>query len=177
MLYGGSTIGSRSLGSVVKSTFLNVPTRRMVQSLFLPETNEVYLILVTIDHDDISQTIRAVNNNVNIVSNGNTFTAFPHKVILPDNREGAAPRAKLVIGNTSREIITEIRLITTPPTITLQVIRAADPDTIEVVYENFTMRNVKWDKTQISGELMHEQIELEAFPMGTFNPSEFPGML
>lgn len=177
MLFGGSSIGSRHYGAHIKSTFSAVPTRRMIQSAFAQETNEVYLILVTVDHDDISTPIRAVNNNVDIVSNGNTYVAFPHQVILPDDREESAPRAKLIMDNTSREIVTEIRLISTAPTVTIQVVRAADPDTLEAFWSDFILKNVKWNRSNISGELMHEQIELEAFPKGTFNPAEAPGML
>ena len=151
-------------------------TNTTKQQAFLQETDQVFLVLLTIAHADISPSITVVNNNADIVSNGTTFTALPFDITLPDNKENSPTRATLSIDNVSREIATHIRNITTAPTITIQVIRAADPDTIEIEFVPLTLRNVSWNFTTISGELVGENMETEPYPAGQFSPAFFPGM-
>ncbi|MBT6048968.1 MAG: DUF1833 family protein [Candidatus Scalindua sp.] len=145
------------------------------QQAFLPETSEVYLVLLTISQADVT-TLRVVNNNEDVTSNGNVFTGFPFEIQLPDQREDSPPNAQLTIDNTSREIAQAIRNMTSPATILIEVIRAADPDTIEKTYAVFTLRNVEWDATRVTGDLILEDVEREPFPAGQFSPAEFPGL-
>ena len=147
----------------------------MKQQAFLQETSDVFLILLTISHADISD-ITLVNNNEDIVSNSVTFTAIPFNITLPDSRENAPPRATVSIDNVSREIATHIRNITTPPTITISVTRAAAPDTLEITFAPLTLRNVRWDFTTISGELVGEDMAIEPYPAGQMSPSLFPSI-
>jgi hypothetical protein len=146
------------------------------QSAFLQETEEVYLILLTIAHADLASSIRVVDNNEDITSNGNLFTAFPFQADLPDSREDAPARAKLVIDNTSQEIAQAIRTITSAASITIEVIRAADPDTIEKTWSTFTLRNVEWGSDTVQGDLILEDVENEPYPFAEFNPAQFQGM-
>jgi len=146
------------------------------QQAFLQETSDVFLVLLTISHADISPDVTVVNNNEDIVSNSVTFTAFPFDITLPDNRENSPTRATLTIDNVSREIATHIRNITSAPTVTIQVIRAADPDTIEIDFVPLTLRNVSWNFTTVSGELVAENMEMEPYPAGQFSPAYFPAI-
>jgi hypothetical protein len=146
------------------------------QSAFLEETDEVYLVLLTITQADLAAPLRVVNNTVDIVSNSNTFSGFPFRAKLPDMREDAAPRAQIEIDNTSQEIAQAIRLMTTAATILIQVIRAEAPDTIEKSYATFNLRNVTWDVSRVTGDLILEEVETEPFPAGDFNPAEFPAL-
>lgn len=148
----------------------------MQQSAFAPETDEVYLVLLTIDEASLSSPIRVVNNNEDITSNGNLFTAFPFKAELPNSKEGSATTAKLIIDNTSREIAEAIRTITSTATVLIQVIRAADPDTIEKTFAPFDLRNVKWNASEVSGDLFTENLDSEPFPAGEFTPAGFPAI-
>ncbi len=146
------------------------------QAAFLQDTDEVFLALLTIAHADISPSIRVVNNTENITSNGNVFTAFPFDIELPDARETGVPRARLTIDNVSREIAQSIRLITTAPTVTIEIVMASDPDTVEQTWADMTLKNVKWDMFKMSGDLIFEEIEVEPFPAGQFSPASFPGL-
>ncbi|MBT6048741.1 MAG: DUF1833 family protein [Candidatus Scalindua sp.] len=145
------------------------------QQAFLRETSDVFLILLTVSHADISD-INLVNNNENITSNSVVFTAMPFTITLPDSKENAPPRSTVTIDNVSREISTHIRNITTPPTITISVIRAAAPDTLEITFAPLTLRNVHWDFTTLSGELVGENMEAEPYPAGQMSPAFFPSI-
>lgn len=146
------------------------------QAAFLQETDDVFLVLLTIDHTDINPPIRVVNNNEDITSNGNVFVAYPFDIQLPDSMEDSPPRARLVIDNISREIAQAIRNISTPATVLIEIIRAADPDTIEMTFATFNLKNVKWDVFKVSGDLVMENMEIEPFPAGQFSPAYFPGL-
>lgn len=144
---------------------------------FAQETDDVFLVLLTIAHADISPSIRVVNDNQNITSNSNLFTAFPFDILLPDSKEESVPRAQLSIDNVSREIQQHIRSITTPPTVAIEIIRAEAPDTIEKSWSPFTLRNVEWDFANMTGDLLLENIQIEPFPLGLFSPADFPGVV
>lgn len=151
-------------------------TVALTTSAFAADTDDVWLVLVTIDHADLSVPIRVVNNTQDVTSRGDTFTAFPFDVSLPDAREDAPPRARLVIDNVSREIAQAIRTVTGAPSVTLEVIRAADPDTVEMSMPNFTLRNVRWDAAKVQGDLVLEDFTAEPYPAGIFSPASFPGL-
>lgn len=152
-------------------------TTELTTSAFAQETDEVWLVLITIDHDDLSQAIRVVNNTEDVTSRGDTYTAFPFDITLPDAREDAPPRARLVIDNVSREIAEAVRSISSAASVTLEVIRAADPDVVERSWPFFKLRNVKWDVGKVSGDLTLEDFTSEPYPAGIFSPASFPGLL
>ncbi len=150
-------------------------TNALKEAAYLQETDDVFLVLLTITHDDITP-IRVVNNNENITSDSNLFVAYPFEITLPDSTGDGTPSAQLVIDNVSREIAESIRNISTAPKVTISVIRAADPDTIEITFAPFTLRNVKWDMMKSSGDLSMEDIAIEPFPIGQFSPAQFQGL-
>lgn len=146
------------------------------REVYDPETAQAFLILLTIDHADINPPIRVVNNTKNITSRGDEFIAFPFNIDLPDSTKDVGPRARLTIDNVSREIAQSIRLITTVATVLIEVIRASDPDTVEINFPLFNLRNVTWDVLQVSGDLTVEDLTTEPFPVGQFTPAHFPGI-
>ena len=151
-------------------------TNAFREAAYSQETDDVFLVLLKIDHDDIDPAIRVVNNNESITSNGETFVAFPFELTLPDSRGDGTPTARLVIDNVSREIAESLRSITSAPQITIEVVRAAAPNTVEITFAPFTLRNVRWDMRKVSGDLMMEEIAIEPFPIGQFAPAQFQGL-
>ena len=134
-------------------------------------------VLLKIDHADLSTPIRLVNNKVEIISNGETFNAFPFRISLPDNLEDAPPRAQLRIDNVSREIGEAIRSISTPADVTIQVVRQDDPDTIEASWPAMRLTNARYDALTVRGDLEFEDLTREPYPAHTFSPAEFPGLV
>ncbi len=139
--------------------------------------SDLPLVLLTIDHDDIDPAIRVVANKVDITSNGETFSAFPFEITLPDNLEDAPPRARLKIDNVSREIAQAIRDISTPADVTIQVVRQDDFDTVEMTWPAMRLTNVRWNALTVEGDLEFENLTSEPYPAHTFSPAEFPGLV
>lgn len=142
---------------------------------FEQQTDEVFLVLLQITHPNIPDAIRVVNNNENITSNGELYVAYPFEIELPGEDSEQPPLARLRIDNVDRLLVATVREIATPPQVTIRVVLASSPDTIELQFEGLNMRNVIYDAATISGELVFEQIMVEPVST-TMTPSKFPGM-
>lgn len=144
-------------------------------SIHSQETGEVWLVLLTITHSTLPTPIRVVNNNEDITSRGNIYQAFPFEIILPSQDPDSIPKASLKFDNVDRTAISIIRGVEFPPAVTIEVILASQPDTIEVSFPNLTLRNVKYDAEAIEGELLFENLFSEPVTL-TMTPSRFPGL-
>jgi len=118
------------------------------------------LILLEIDHDDLAEPIRVVNNKEAITSNGEEYVGFPFEIFLPDSSEDAPPRAKLRIDNVSREIGQTIRSISSAPTVTIKVIRQTTPDIIEAEFTGMKLTHVPFDALSVEGTLEFEDLSM-----------------
>ena len=145
-------------------------------AMFAEETTDGLLILLTIDHDDLSVPVRVVNNNVNVTSRGNEFIAFPFEMVLPTSSPNSPPKAQLIIDNVSRELGQIIRSISSAPNMLIEVVRINDFDALELSFPSFKLRNVRFDVSQIRADLVSEDLQVEPYPVHTFSPAAFPGL-
>lgn len=143
------------------------------------QTGEVLLAICSITHASIlNGPLRVVNNLVDFVSNGNTYTAFPFQITLPEDADEGRPRLRLVLDNVDRSIITAIRSIppSTPPTVQVDLVLASQPNTVEVSFPNLTLRNVDYDVFVVEGDLALDEDDREPFPSMSFTPQLFVGL-
>ncbi len=147
-----------------------------VREMLSQSTGEVYLVLLTITHAALAQPFRVVNNNADVVSGGNTFLAFPFAITLPHSKSDEIPRARLTISNVTRDLVALLRSVNEPPVLLLQVIRASNPDTVEISYPELQLLNITGDTAQIQCELGQEDLLNEPFPYQTFRPDAFPAL-
>ena len=135
------------------------------------------LALLTIDHDDLDAPHRLVNDRAGVTSGGEVFTAFNFELQPPSKYGDAPPHAQITIDNVSREIGQSLRSVATPATVTLQIVRRSDPDTIEAEWTGLRLVNVSIDALQVTGDLLFEDLVREPYPGRTFSPAEFPGLV
>ena len=142
------------------------------------ETSEVFLVLLEIYHADIGPptTLYFVNNYEDVSSGGNTYTGFPFAINLPADLDNQLPTVQLQIDNIDRSIIAAIRGLSGPPTITIKVVLASSPDTIEAGPFEMTLRRIDYDAFTITGTLEVEDILNEPYPGDMFSPANFPGL-
>jgi hypothetical protein len=141
------------------------------------DSSNLPLVLLEIDHSSLSESIKVVNNKVNVTSNGNEYIGFPFEIILPDSKEDSPPTSKLRIDNVSREIGQAIRLISSPPSVTIKVVRQETPDVIEAEFTGMSMTNVSYDAFSVEADLQFEDLTKEPYPYLTFSPALFRGIL
>ena len=96
--------------------------------------------------------------------------------VPPEASATQLPMSTLKIDNVSREIIEEIRSLSSPPTVTISIVLHSDPDTVEAGPWEFKLLNATYDANIIQGSLGFEDILNELFPYGTFNPKDFPAL-
>lgn len=145
-------------------------------AMFAQETADGLLMLLTIDHATLSSPIRVVNNHVAVTSRSNEFVGFPFQLTLPSSDPSTPPRARLTIDNVSREIGQVIRQITSAATVLIEVVLLSDADSVELALPALSLRNVRVDAAQVTGDISSEDLELEPFPSRGFTPSYFPGL-
>jgi hypothetical protein len=146
------------------------------QAIYAQETNEVFVVLVEIDHADLASPIRVCSNDTDITSNGNVFTAYPFNIELPSDDEGDMPQARLTIDNVDQSLTASIRTIQSPPSVRIMVVLASAPDVLEVDMPDFVFSNITYDAFTISGTISIESFMNEPFPGDVFTPSQFPGL-
>lgn len=145
-------------------------------AIYAAQTDQVFLQLIEIDHEDLEDTLRFVNNTQSVVHGGNTYLPFPFRIDLPDEKEDTITNATLTIDNVDRQIVTAVRTLATAPTITWKLVLASSPDTVEAGPFEFVLRNVRYSLYTVSGELVYEdRLNLE-IPKLKFTPEYFGGL-
>ena len=151
-------------------------TKEAKIALFAPQTDKVFLTLVTITHTGPSSPLRFVNNNVSIMSNGENFLPFPFEVTLPPAVADELVVAKLRIDNIDRGITSALRTVSTAPIVTLEVVLSNDPDNRQLGPLTFTWRTASFDASVVEGDLLFEELLSEPYPGDRVTPSTFPSV-
>jgi len=135
-------------------------------AIYAPQTDEVFVVLATIDHPSMSQPRpkRLVNNTQNVVSRGDTYTACPFQTVLPQSRADQLARAQIRI-YADPKLVAALRGLPSALSITLEVIMASEPDTVQSGPFDFTLQNMRIRAGAIVGE-----------PGDMVTPSTVPGL-
>lgn len=145
-------------------------------SAYAAADDEVWLVLLTISSDELTDDLRVVNNNENIRSNGETFYACPFEPQLPKDTDDGPPTARLRIDNISQDLVQDLREVDSGVSVKMEVIRAAEPDTIEQTFDGFLLKDIVVNEATITGTLALEDLTLEKFPARSFSPGNFPAI-
>lgn len=141
--------------------------------LYAANTSGVWLVLLTIEHASFSSTIRLVNDRQNVTSGGDVYTAAAFTARLPADRD-APISAVIVVDNVDQSLITAVRSITTPATVTLEVIRQSDPNTILLSFPYLRLSGATITSSTIEFELTSDAVLDESYPGLDFTPLSFP---
>lgn len=147
----------------------------LLAQLFAQESNDPFLMLITLSHPTFSD-IRLVNNTEDIVSNGLTYTSFPVTIRLPVDDGETTRELNIDFDNVSLELIDEIRTVTTPINLKIEMILASNPDLVEITLEDLKLRSLTYNKQRISAKIIMDNflnVELNA---EVYGPKNFPGI-
>lgn len=146
------------------------------EALYKQETGEQFVTLVTITHEQLAAPIRVCDDTVDLISRGETYVALAFRITFGRESEDTIPKARLTIDNVDRRITEAVRAITSPPTVTVEIVRHADPDTVEMSLENYRVVQVDYNAMEVSAEISLENFLLEPYPSAVFDPGRFPGV-
>lgn len=152
-----------------------MPSQVLIEAAQGEETDEVFVVVLTITHPVLLEPIRVANNTEDVVSNGQTFIGFPFGITLAnDNAE--TPRAKLEIQNVDRRIGEAVQALTSPAKIDIALVLASDPDTIEFDQKDMELKDVKGDEISVNAVIVGIDTALWTWPWKRVTEGRFPGL-
>lgn len=91
------------------------------------------LVLIEINHPLITETIRLVHDNCDIISNGETYLAMGFEIKRQADVQGELPKVTLTMQNVGRSLVKWIDMSGggKDAEIVAKIIRRSDPDNIE----------------------------------------------
>lgn len=148
------------------------------QAALAEQTGEAFIVLLKIEHPSIPAPLLFTSDSVNTIVGGDTYQAFPFDVVLADESEDAPGPVELRIDNIDRQITLAVRSIPpgTPPTVTLSVVLASSPGTVEAGPFTFDLNDVSWTATTVTGRLVFEPYLNEPYPGNAFTPDRYPAL-
>ena len=150
-------------------------------AMFSPQTDKVFLPLVKISGTGIPTPVRLVRDAVDIVStvegSSNTYTHFPFNIFLPNDKDdGSVKTVQLSVDAVDQSMVAAIRPLSVAPTVTLWMVLADSPNTIEVGPLSFGVADVQYDAQQLVMTLKYEDRLGNKLEGLTFDPINFPGV-
>jgi hypothetical protein len=151
-------------------------TPRAILEAQRQNSDDTFLVLLSILLNGTAEDIHVVNNTVNITSRGVEYLACPFQIVLPDDVEYALTNARLELDNVDPKIWQGIRLLSFAPEVRLEVILASDPDSVILGSSGLKLREASATNTVISGTLVPDTIWQAGFPEGDFDPPQNRGL-
>lgn len=152
----------------------NEISNELKAQIFSQQSADPFLTLVTLTGPDF--VYRLVNNSKDIISNGQTFQAFPMKVRMPADDGESARDFQIEFDNTSLLLIVALRSQTDPIQCKIDMILASIPDVIQMTVEDLLIRSVSYDKNKISAKIVLDNFLSVAMTSERYTPLAFPGM-
>jgi hypothetical protein len=155
------------------------PSPRFVKAARAQETDEVTVVLLTIEHPQLNPPARICSDAVDLVSRGETFKGgIPFEYALPDEDPERQVSVRLSLDILDQALVVLIRTIPPDPrpTVTLEVVMAATPDIVEAGPYIFELVAADWDVTTAEFEIGFEDLLNEMCPAQRFLPSTHPGL-
>lgn len=148
----------------------------LLAQLFAQESPDPFLMLVTLDHEDLDEPIYLVNNTTNILSRGLTFMSFPMRIGLPADDGETARTVSIEFDNVSLDLINAFRTITSPAQVKLEMILSSIPDVVQIAIEDLEIQNIAYNKNNISATLVVDNFLNTELTSERYYPSNFPGL-
>jgi len=146
------------------------------KQMFDPHSDDPFLLLLIMRHDSWATDQFLVNNNEDIVSNGNTFIGLPMTVKLPQEDGETVPTVQIEIDNVSIDLIDEIRSITSPIQAEVYGVLSSNPDIIETELKELEISNIEYNASKITATLVLNSFLSQNIPPENYSPSLFPGL-
>lgn len=146
-------------------------------ALFEPETTSVFLKFVEIDHASWANPFRFVQNDEDIVFDGDTYLQFPFKIEPPHDSATDISPGTLTLDNIERTLLPSLKSAMTTGGITVRlfIVNYDEPDTI-IDFWNFELQAGRYNSKTIECTLLYENIMNESFPCDEATPARNPGL-
>lgn len=128
------------------------------------ESVDPFLELIEINHSTWPTPFRIVDNTPEVISGGKTYIPWPFDLILSDDDGERLPEMKFTIDNVDPVLIEIIRGTLEAPRLSVRIVLASDPDTVEVFKADLILRDVEFDAQTITWNLFSESLADQRYP-------------
>lgn len=152
-------------------------TDTLKANLIRTSVNESPIVLIEISNPLLTNPIRLVRDNKDVVSNGITYTACMFDVALPSEQEKEMPKATIAIDNVSRTLTRFFEQLQGGPDTSVRFIQIlrSDPDVLE--YDiTLDLVNVTISPLRVTGTLSFDNLANKQSVTRIYNNVTAPGL-
>lgn len=152
-------------------------TEQYFESINATDSDEVVLHLLIIDHADLPEPIRVVNNTENVTHQGNEYIGVPFAITLPDQQEQGASKASITVDNVGRTLTDWLEVSSGGVGATVEIIEiiSSDPDHVQANFK-LNLSDVNMTVSEVSGTLSYTDIFNKPGIVLTYSPAVTPGV-
>ena len=160
-------------------------------AMMAQETTEREICLLTITHPKFDQPVRLSTDATQYLrddeetntpiygtlSRGEEFVFVPITPTLPSSDSETPPAGRFSISNVS-QIVSKylLEIDETYPRVTVEVVLASDPDTVNQVWPEFDLTTANIDATNVEVQVSLNTANAEPIPWLRFVPAYFPNL-
>jgi hypothetical protein len=98
------------------------------------------------------------------------------RIRLPTDDGETTREVSIEFDNVSRELIDELRTVTTPIDVKIEMVLASNPDYIQVTLDELKMRNVSYNKSTVNARLYLDSFLNVELTSEKYSPKLYPGL-
>lgn len=138
---------------------------------------EAPLVLLEINHADLTSPVYVVNDTQDLTSNGNLYIACPFRCELPDEFDGQMPRARLAVDNVGRDLMYWLENSGggAGSTVKFSQVMRSRPDVIEWSIV-MSLYDITCTFMEVSGELGYKNLLGRPGILVRYDPVTAPGL-
>lgn len=138
------------------------------------ETASVWVPLITLTHSEFAT--RRIAKDSNVTSRGERFSGYPLRLSLPRDTDDGSLDGRLEIEDVERTLIAALRSADSEPAVTVEIVRADAPETVEFTYNGLELRDMSVLGVGITGVIGIADQRTEPIPADAMTPDTFPGL-
>lgn len=148
-----------------------------LQAMLSQQTGEVFVPCLKIEHPSFAAPYRIAYNTETLHRSDGDYLPFAFQCNLPDQVEDSVPQVKVTIDNADLEISNAIRAVNGMPSITMDVVLASSPNTIEAGPFAYSLMDATVTADSINGTLGYEDdIFSQQVPGQSYLPTNSAGL-
>lgn len=148
-----------------------------LQAMLAQRTAEVFIPCLKIEHPSFAAPIRVAYNTETVHRADGDYLPFASQCNLPDQMEDSTPQVKVTIDNTDLQVMDAIRSVTGRPTITMDVVLASSPNTIEAGPFEYSLLDATATAEVIQGTLgFEDDVFSQQVPGQNYLPTNSAGL-
>jgi len=144
-------------------------------SIEAQESTDELVVLAIIQHASIGSPLRMANAVVDVVSQGETFIAFPFEIDFPQLSETNS-RGRIQVQNVDLRIGQFLLSLQSPPMIELILVSSQDWDTWIVHLRRLYLRHFRGDGIRISADITTWDMATEPWPARRVVAANYPAV-